>query len=197
MLNISPTIKKNRLGFWAYDLSKYEQMILVLSFSILTGISAQLRIYLWFTPVPITLQVFCVLLSGITLGSKNGSFSQIIYLILGIIGVPWFTGGNKGVDYVLGATGGYLIGFIIAATIVGYQAEKLPDLSKKKLIFTNLAGIGVIYLTGGLWLASTYGLSLWTAFLLGVAPFILLDLLKAILAAYGGYSYYLTIVEMI
>ena len=185
MLNISSTIKKNRLGFWAYDLSKYEQIALILSFSILTGISAQLRFYLWFTPVPITFQVFCVLLSGITLGAKNGSLSQIIYLGLGIIGVPWFTGGNEGVSYVLGATGGYIIGFILAAAIVGFQTEKLNN-SKTKLIITNLVGISVIYLTGGLWLASTYGLTLWDAFLLGVAPFILLDLLKATLAAYGS-----------
>jgi biotin transport system substrate-specific component len=185
MLNISSTIKKNRLGFWAYDLSKYEQIALILSFSILTGISAQLRIYLWFTPVPITFQVFCVLLSGITLGAKNGSLSQIIYLGLGIIGVPWFTGGNEGISYVLGATGGYIIGFILAAAIVGFQTEKL-NRSKTKLIITNLVGISVIYLTGGLWLASTYGLTLWDAFLLGVAPFILLDLLKATLAAYGS-----------
>jgi biotin transport system substrate-specific component len=186
MLSISQTIKKNRLGFWAYDLSKYEQIALIFSFSILTGISAQVRFYLWFTPVPITLQVFCVLLSGITLGSKNGSLSQIIYLSLGIIGIPWFTGGNEGVNYVMGATGGYLIGFVLAAAIVGYQTEKLNNQRKTQLIFTNLVGIGVIYLIGGLWLAFSYGLTLWNAFLLGVVPFVLLDLLKAILAAYGS-----------
>ena len=186
MLNDISSIKKNRFGFWAYDLSKYEQIALILSFSILTGISAQLRIYLWFTPVPITLQVFCVLLSGITLGSKNGSLSQIIYLTLGIIGVPWFSGGNNGVEYFLGSTGGYLIGFILAATLVGYQTEKLQDLTKTKLILTNLVGVGIIYLIGGLWLASICGLTLWNAFLLGVVPFIVLDLMKVTLAAYGG-----------
>ncbi|MHA1911719.1 MAG: biotin transporter BioY [Candidatus Kariarchaeaceae archaeon] len=186
MFNITSTIKKNRLGFWAYDLSKYEQIALILSFSILTGISAQIRIYLWFTPVPITLQVFCVLLGGITLGSKNGSLSQIIYLGLGIIGVPWFSGGNNGIEYFLGYTGGYIIGFILAAALVGYQTENLPDITKTKLILTNLVGVGIIYLIGGFWLASICGLTLWNAFLLGVAPFIVLDLMKATIAAYGG-----------
>ena len=153
-----------------------------LAFAGLTGLGALLVIPLPFTPVPITGQTFVVLLSGFLLGRKYGPLSQAFYLILGFLGVPWFAGGSSGLSVIYGATGGYLIGFIIASYTLGY----ITDLSKQTrtpviILFLSALGTIIIYLFGvtGLMLATPYGL--WKSLLLGFFPFLPGDILKMVL----------------
>ena len=95
---------------------------LVIGFALLTALAAQIVIPLPFTPVPITGQTFVVLLAGAGLGATAGAASQGLYVLLGAVGLPFYAGGASGWTVARGATGGYLIGFIVAAWIVGALA---------------------------------------------------------------------------
>jgi biotin transport system substrate-specific component len=164
----------------------------VATFVILTAVSAKVKIPLPFTPVPITLQVFFVLLSGSVLGSNLGALSQGIYIFLGLIGLPVWSGEGSGWQYLFGSTGGYLIGFIAAAYVVGMLTLKKD--SKKgitHILFPFIgygAGVILIYVLGCLWLAIWAnlfnGLSWDVATVLqkGALPFIAADILKAFAA---------------
>ena len=105
---------------WRYRLSIPWKLVMAISMAGLTGVLAQVRIPLEWSPVPITGQTFAVLLAGVLLGRNWGGISMAIYAALGIAGVPWFNGLTSG----LGATGGYLIGFILAALFIGYFTDK-------------------------------------------------------------------------
>lgn len=156
---------------------------LVVGFALLTAAAAQIRINLPFTPVPITGQTFAVLLSGAALGSWAGSASQALYLVLGAVGLPFYAGGNSGWEVVTGATGGYLIGFVVAGWYVGYLAERRQDRTVATALPTFLAGNAVIYLIGVSWLYVVADYATITAAMGdGLVPFIVGDLLK-ILAA--------------
>ncbi|HIE30375.1 TPA: biotin transporter BioY [Candidatus Poribacteria bacterium] len=162
----------------------------VTTFVILTSVSAKVKIPLPFTPVPITLQVFFVLLSGSVLGSSLGALSQGIYVFLGLIGLPVWAGEGSGWRYLLGSTGGYLVGFIVAAYVVGILTSKRD--SKIGNIFFPLVGYGVgvilIYGLGCLWLAIWANLfnglswNVATVVQKGALPFIAADTLKAFAA---------------
>ena len=162
----------------------------VAAFVILTAVSAKVKIPLPFTPVPITLQVFFVLLSGSVLGSNLGALSQGIYIFLGLIGLPVWSGEGSGWQYFFGSTGGYLIGFIVAAYIVGMLTSK-KDSQIKNILFSFIGygtGVILIYTLGCLWLAIWAnlfnGLSWDVATVLkkGALPFIAADTLKAFAA---------------
>ncbi len=136
-------------------------------------LSGQLSIPLWFTPVHISMLNAVVLLTGALLGSRRGSAAVFAFLVYGAMGLPVFSIGGSGVHFLLGPKGGYYIGFLIAAFVVGYMVEK-----GKNIISALVVGNLVIYLCGASFLASFVG---WKkAFLLGVAPFLLGDLLKTI-----------------
>ena len=107
---------------WRYQASLPWKITLALLMAGLTGLLAQVRIVLPFTPVPLTGQTFGVLLAGVLLGRKWGGISLAIYTILGIAGVPWLNGATSG----LTATGGYLIGFVLAAFFLGYMTDNNP-----------------------------------------------------------------------
>lgn len=154
-----------------------KDIVLVLSFSLLTAVCAKLKIEIG--PVPITMQTFAVLLSGALLGLKRGTFSQITYLFLGLAGVPWFSRGG-GIAYILSPTFGYIIGFVFAAFIIGWLCEKGWDRAIKTAILAMLIGNGVLYIPGLFWLAKFIGFSKILA--VGLYPFILGDLLKILLA---------------
>lgn len=160
---------------WVTDLA------LVLAGSALVALSAQLVIRLPFSPVPITGQTFAVLLVGFVLGSRRGALSLGLYLLEGIMGLPVFAGGGAGLPWLFGPSGGYLIGFVLAAGMVGTLAERGFD---RKFITTMIAfagGMLAIYTIGALWLSNYIG---WQAALqTGVLPFLPGDVLKAILAA--------------
>ncbi len=132
--------------------------------------------------IPFTFQVFFVLLSGVILGPKLGPLSQIIYVGVGIAGFPVFASGNAGPGVLIGPTGGYLIGFIVASFVVGLLSSRIDRRKNKfKLFGISLAGIPVIYLFGLLNLLRFQPLQ--GAFVSGVAPFIPLDIVKAFLVS--------------
>lgn len=157
-----------------------KDVILVLSFSLLTALFAQASF--WIGLVPITGQTLAVLLAGLLLGSVRGALSQIVYLLVGLTGIPfWFaTGGALGVARLIGPTGGYLIGFVFAAFLVGKLAERGWDKKIKTAILAMLIGNIVIYIFGLSWLANF--LPLKGLLIAGLYPFILGDALKILLA---------------
>ena len=175
---------------WRYSLTLVNKFVMAFGMASVTGLLALVRIPLPFTPVPITGQVLGVLLSGAVCGGVFGSISQIIYVGLGIAGVPWFAGGET---YSLSAgippTGGYLIGFILAPLIIGRYTDRYISartfLSQIKFM---MMGVGIIYLFGAIVLSLVKGWGLWETMIKGVAPFILVDLIKAAIAAGVSFS---------
>ena len=158
-------------------------IVLVVAAAALTALAAQWRIYLGFTPVPITGQTFAVLLTGAALGWKLGASAQLLYVIVGVMGAPIFAGGSGDFEYVQTAgTAGYLIGFIFAAALVGRLAEGRQDRAFATMFTAFVLGSMVIYLFGvtGLMVAFDWGLS--EAVSKGMVPFLLGDLIKAAVA---------------
>lgn len=151
----------------------------------ITGICAQIVIPLPWTPIPITLQTFAVLISGILLGKKWGSLSQIFYVTLGVIGIPWFAGMTGGLETLLGSNAGYFLGFILTAFAIGHFSEKY-DKSPNILSTFLLLGVTSLFCTYvpgliGLSISLTQtGIqpSLTDLMLMGFVPFIIGDLLK-------------------
>ncbi len=153
----------------------------------LTAISAKLIIPLPFTPVPITGQVFVIMLLAVMLGTIYSGLSQLIYVVAGAVGLPWYAGGLAGLNTVI--TGGYLIGFIVSAGLVGYLAnQKWFARSQWRIMLAMLAGLAVIYLFGAFYLAILMGGDATEAVKLGVLPFIIPDVLKIFVAANIAYS---------
>ena len=107
---------------WRYQASLPWKITMAVLMSGVVGLLAQVRIPLPFTPIPVTGQTFAVLLAGVLLGRKWGGISLAIYAALGIAGVPWFNGATSG----FGATGGYLVGFVLAALFLGYVTDRKP-----------------------------------------------------------------------
>ncbi len=155
---------------------------LVIGFALLTALAAQIVIPLPFTPVPITGQTFAVLLAGAALGAGAGAASQALYVFLGAAGLPFYADGASGWTVVRGATGGYLIGFIVAAWLVGRLAERRQDRSVATAIPAFLLGSVVIHLFGVPWLAASLDAGWTEAAALGSVPFIPGDLAKVALA---------------
>ena len=153
----------------------------ILLFAALTALTARIAIPLPFTPVPITLQVLAVLLSGLVLGARSGAASQIAYLVAILAGLPLTASGIGGPAAFLGPTGGYLLAFAPAAFVAGLAVETRSPVIR--LLVNSLAGVLVIYLGGTAWLAVWLGGNVSRAWQLGVAPFVLVDLVKAIVAA--------------
>ena len=154
-------------------------LCLVLGFGLITALCA--RIAFWIGPVPITGQTFAVLLAGILLGSRLGALSQVSYLALGAIGLPVFAGGFSGVAYMLGPTGGYLMGFVLAAFVVGLLAERGWDRHFFTAALAMLVGSVVIYASGIAWLS--HFLTGKAALEAGLYPFLPGDAIKVVLAA--------------
>lgn len=159
---------------------------LVVSFALITAVLAQVSITLSFTPVPITGQTLAVLVSGATLGTAMGMSSQILYVFLGAVGLPFYANHSSGWDVLKGATGGYFIGFIVASAIIGFLAERKNDRKVLSAIGAFVVGSVVIYGFGATWLAHSLGIPFakgaQSAMSLGVIPFLFGDLLKVALA---------------
>ena len=158
------------------------RLFCVLTFIILTAIGAFVRIPLPFTPVPITLQTFFVLLSGALLGSNLGAFTQLSYITLGVAGMPIFTGAGSGLTYLLGPTGGYLFGFMLSTFWLG----KFIKFSRDNLFFTFIIlciGDLILLSCGILWLKFIFGYSFTKLLFIGLIPFIPGDVVKAFIAA--------------
>lgn len=157
---------------------------LILAGSLLTALAAQVAIPLPFTPVPITGQTFAVLLVGAALGSRRGAASMALYLAEGLAGLPVFAGGKAGLAVLFGPTGGYLVGFIVAAFVTGWLAERGWDRRPLTTALAMLVGNIAIYLFGVPWLTFFVG-SIERALVLGFVPFIPGDLFKLILATFA------------
>lgn len=155
-------------------------VIMTLLGALLVALFAQVAIPLPFTPVPLTGQTFAVLLVGAALGAKRGAASLGLYTLMGGLGLPVFAAAKSGLS---GPTLGYLFGFIVAAWLVGWLAERGLERSIRTSVVPFLAGTLVIYVLGAGWLAIFLQLGLAEAFAMGVAPFIIGDAIKLALAA--------------
>jgi len=163
------------------------RLLAVGAFITLTTLSAFVRIPLPFTPVPLTLQTFFVLLSGALLGRKLGVITQVAYMFLGLTGQQVFTGSGSGSLYLLGPTGGYIMGFVLASFFAGSFLIKEKQ-SAFAVFIKLLAADFIILFSGMFWLNISLSCGLSKAFLLGFLPFVLGDILKVTLATVVYYK---------
>lgn len=157
-------------------------ILLVLGGTGFVAVAAQVSISLPFTPVPITGQTFAVVLVGAAFGALLGLASLGLYLFVGALGAPVYADGNHGWDVLIGPTGGYIIGFVLAAVLTGWLAERHWDRRFSSAVAAMLSGNVVIYLVGLPWLAAKLDTGLEKTFELGLYPFVVGDLLKLYLA---------------
>ncbi|WP_069680317.1 biotin transporter BioY [Clostridium taeniosporum] len=152
-------------------------------FAIITAICAQISIP--FFQVPFTMQVFAIVLSAVILGYKRVFISQIIYILLGAIGLPVFAGFKGGIQCILGPTGGYITSFVLMALIIGYFSEKY-DRNYFIIGFSSILGIMICYIIGTFQLSIILNWTFLNALKIGVIPFIIFDLVKIFLGIFLG-----------
>jgi biotin transport system substrate-specific component len=161
-------------------------MILTALFASLTAVGAYITIPLPY--IPLTLQVFFCILAGIILGSKLGMLSQLVYAVIGLIGLPVFAGGMGGITYIFKPSFGFIIGFIFAAYVIGKIVESYETINFVNIFLALMAGVIVIYIFGVSYMLLIVNLYLGKVMLLsgaikaGFTPFILADIVKAVLA---------------
>jgi biotin transport system substrate-specific component len=164
----------------ASELRLPRRLLAIVGFTALTALSAQLEVRIG-DFVPFTMQVFAVLLAGLVLGPRDGALSQLLYLLLIRLNLPLAAGG-AGAAALLGPTAGYLLGFVPAAYVTGWLAQRVARRGLLRWL-AGLAGVAVIYLCGLTGLLLIARLPLADAWAAGAAPFIGLDAAKAALAA--------------
>jgi biotin transport system substrate-specific component len=192
-MTIAARIERTKYDFfkWRCELSLPRKLALALGVAVLTGLLAQLRFQLPWSPVPLTGQTFGALLAGVALGTWWGGISMALYAGLGAAGVPWFQGWSGGWAYMAGPTGGYIIGFILAALFLGYFTDKFVrsrsfSVMLGLMLFANFVLIyGPGLLQFNLWLTNVKGTPVDFGQLLkmGAIPFIAGDITKAVVAA--------------
>jgi biotin transport system substrate-specific component len=155
-------------------------LLLVAAGAGLVGLAAQLVVHLPGTPVPVTGQTLAVLLTGAALGWRRAFAALALYLVAGVVGVPWFAGHTSG---AAGASFGYVIGFAVAAPIVGALARRGGDRTPVRTFASMVVGNAVIYLFGVTYLAADLHVGAGTAVHLGLRPFLVGDAVKAVVAA--------------
>lgn len=167
---------------------KTKDMILIAMFAGLTAIGAYISIPT--QPVPFTLQnLFCIY-SGVLLGSKRGALSQIVYVLLGLAGLPIFAGGNGGISVIASPTFGFLLGFIVCSYVAGKITEKFETINIFKLLFATVSAMSVLYVIGAPYLYLIFNKVLNTpttfntAMKLAVYPFLLQSLVKCLLVSF-------------
>lgn len=161
--------------------SKQQKQILCALFAALTAVFSQIALPVG--PVPVTLGTLAVLMSGALLGKKYGMISMGLYLLLGAIGLPVFSLFRAGLGTLLSPGGGFIIGFALAAGIVGAIVDKKGD-SFKTLILAMIAGNLGCYVLGLIWFIGLTQVPLWNALLLCFFPFLLGDGIKIVLGAF-------------
>ncbi len=167
-LNISEILSGNR--------TLVKNAMLTIGGSLIIATLAQLRLNLPFSPVPVTGQTLGVLLVGILLGANRGSVAVMMYLTEGACGLPVFAGGGFGAAYLLGPTGGYLVGFVGTAYLAGYLMQMHWDRNLALLTVGIIVSLAITFVVGTLWLSLFVGLS--TAVKLGLMPFMTGEVLK-------------------
>lgn len=179
MKTISENVKERPMKLSIYKIAIIGVMTAIIC------IMAPFSIPLPFTVVPISLTNLAIYFTVFVLGWKMGTISYLIYLLIGLIGVPVFSGFTSGFSKLVGPTGGYLIGFIFLVIISGWFIEKFPNKIPMYIIGMLLGNI-VTYLFGTIWLANLTGNTFKQALAIGVLPFLLGDLLKIIAAVLIG-----------
>jgi biotin transport system substrate-specific component len=164
---------------------KPRDILNVALFSALTAIGAFITIPLPFSLVPITLQTLFTYMAGALLGGYLGALSQVIYILIGVSGLPIFARGNAGPSALVGPTGGYLVGFVAGTFVIGKMTEAKRDSSLLWLLTCMIVGTVVIYTLGVIQLMNWMKIGLAEAVIMGVAPFIAGDILKMLVAAYA------------
>ncbi len=154
--------------------------LLILGGAVFVGIFAQISVPLPFTPVPLTGQTFAVLLVGASLGSIRGILSMLLYGLAGVVGVPWFAGGASGFTM---PSFGYIVGFVAAAGLVGWLAERGWTRTALDTALAMVLGNVVIYAIGVTWLKFSLGATWASAISMGMTPFLVGDGIKILLAA--------------
>ena len=162
--------------------------LLVVGFALMTWVAAKVSVPLPMTPVPGTLQTLAVLLAGAVLGARAGAVSQASYIFMGMAGLPVFALPGSGPLYLLGPTGGYLVGFIAAAFVVGSVIKKTGGREVLPAALAFLLGAATIHTCGLAWLSVVLG-DPAAALRAGVLPFVLFDLAKVVAATgiHAGY----------
>ena len=168
---------------------KTKQMVLIALMTAVTCVLGPLSIPLPFSPVPISLTNFAIFLAIFVLGMKNGTISFIIYLLLGAVGVPVFSSFRGGLQVLAGPTGGYQIGFIFLALIMGFALDHF-DRKLLPTIIGMIIGMVVCYAFGTVWLAKLLSLSFKEGLMMGVIPYLPGDAAKIIIAAIVGPKLY-------
>jgi biotin transport system substrate-specific component len=158
--------------------SATRDFMLVVLASFVICLSGYISIPLWFTPVPIATQNSVVLLVAALLGARRGTAATFAFLAQGAMGLPVFSKGAFGLAHFLTPTGGYLIGYLVASFVVGYIAERRNTIASA--VGALVAGNAIIYLFGASYLATFVGID--KAFWLGVAPFLIGDLVKGLIS---------------
>ncbi|AAM07683.1 TPA: biotin transporter BioY [Methanosarcina acetivorans] len=172
---------------YPFHTPELRKMVFASLFAALTAVGAYIQIPIPFSPVPVTLQVFFVLLAGSLLKSKWGSLSMIVYTLLGVAGLPVFAGGSSGIGVLLGPTGGYIFGFILAAYLIGKFSERAESAGKSGFAVNALnmgAGVLVIYALGVSQLMLVAEMGPRAALTLGALPFLPGEVVKTAAAAY-------------
>ncbi len=165
------------------------QMLLVLGGTVLVAISAQIAVPMF--PVPMTLQTLAILVVGLVYGARLGAITLLAYLAEGAVGLPVFANGNAGLAYMMGPTGGFLLGFVIMAFLAGYAADRGLTAGVVSTSAVALVVSALLYIPGLLWPALALGKTLDVLWLHWMSPFLVGDAVKAILAALvvtGGWA---------
>lgn len=172
----------------ALNRARVRDAVLVLSAALFTALCAQVSIGLGFTPVPLTGQTFAVLSVGGILGTRRAMASQALYWALGAVGLPFYSAAAGGWKAATGSTFGYFIGFVIAAGVVGWFADRRDDRNYISSLSAMFMASGIIYAFGALWLSHSLNIPLYSdkggsALDYGVTPFLVGDVVKMALAA--------------
>ena len=162
---------------------RVRDILLTVAYAGFVGLLAQLTIVLPFTPVPINGQTFAVLAGGAALGWRRGLNGMLLYLVAGLAGVPWFTQGRGGLEAFTTASFGYILGFVVAAMVVGGMAGRGWDRRPHRAVVTFVLGNLIIYAFGLPWLMVTLEVGLVEGVAKGITPFLLGDAIKILLAA--------------
>jgi biotin transport system substrate-specific component len=157
-------------------------MLFIASASVLIAIAAQIAVPLPHSPVPLTMQPLAVLLVGVVLGSWRGAAAAVLYLLEGFGGLPVFAQGHGGPLWLIGPTAGYLLSYPLAAFVAGWVSERGWGSTITRAVAGMLAALAIIYAGGWSWLSIVTG-GAERAFLIGVAPFLIADVVKVALGA--------------
>jgi len=192
-INLLDRMDAIRFGFfnWRAKTNIGYKILLIAGMACFSGLLAQLKFYLPFTPVPVTGQTFAAALSGVMLGSIWGGLSQVLYILLGLAGIPWFAGAKAGLTVLAGPTGGYLIGFVLESLFLGYIIDNYVKSRKFYIIallimsadYFLIFGCGIIQLN--LWYNIALGrnLAFYELLVRGLFPFIPGEIVKMLFAA--------------